>query len=137
TRMNDLLDDLIPRGQFDLVNEFCASIPITTILSLVGVPDCDRDQIRRWVFQILASDDPEFSTSPEEVQTTIVDFMKYAHDLAADRRKSPRADLLSSLMAAEVDARKLTYQEFGMFFILLLAAGSHTTFLSLGNLAHD
>src|SRR5690606_37274878 len=35
------------------------------------------------------------------------------------------------------DARKLTYQEFGMFFILLLAAGSHTTFLSLGNLAHD
>lgn len=135
--MGALLDNLIPKGQFDLVGEFCARVPMATILHLVGVSQRDLEKVQHWIFRILARDDPEFASSQGEIDAMTRDFMTYAHDLAAERRENPRDDLLSSLMAAEVDGQKLTYEEFGMFFILLLAAGSHTTFLALGNTAFD
>ena len=132
-----LLDELVRRGSFEFMEDFCAKIPMAVILKLVGVPAGDQEQLRAWIIQILARDDPEFASSDAEVAATTGRFMEYAHALAAERRCQPRDDLLSRLMAAEVDGKKLSYAEFGMFFILLLAAGSHTTFLALGNAAFD
>ena len=51
----------------------------------------------------------------------------YAHDLAEDRRCSPRDDLTTSLVAAEVDGERLTSAEVASFFILLAVAGNETT----------
>jgi cholest-4-en-3-one 26-monooxygenase len=135
--MRELLDRLVAKQQFDLMGEFCSHIPMATILHMVGVPQSDLQKIQTWVFQILARDDPQFASSQAEIDATTRAFMSYAHDLAASRRNKPQNDLLSSLMAAEVDGQRLSYEEFGMFFILLLAAGSHTTFLALGNTAFD
>ncbi len=137
SRMHSLLDELIPRGEFDFMDDFCAKIPMATILQMVGVPERDQFQIQRWVHHILTRDDPEFALPAEELLAVVGKFMGYAHELADERRRSPRDDLLSGLMAAEVDGRRLSYDEFGMFFILLLAAGSHTTFLALGNILQD
>ena len=44
-----------------------------------------------------------------------------------DRRANPRDDITSALMAAELDGDRLTAQEFGSFFILLVVAGNETT----------
>lgn len=65
--------------------------------------------------------------TPEEAVALGRKLADYAHALAAERRKSPRQDVLSLLMAAEVDGLKLTYEEFGTLFFVLLAAGSDTT----------
>ena len=51
----------------------------------------------------------------------------YAQALGEDRRANPRDDITSVLMAAEVDGDRLTPQEFGSFFILLVVAGNETT----------
>ena len=40
---------------------------------------------------------------------------------------TPTDDLTSALMHAEVDGERLTTQEFGSFFILLVVAGNETT----------
>src|SRR5256712_8215740 len=51
----------------------------------------------------------------------------YANELAVERKKTPRDDLVSVLMAAEVDGEKLTEVEFDSFFLLLAVAGNETT----------
>jgi cytochrome P450 len=51
----------------------------------------------------------------------------YAQKLGEDRRADPGDDIASVLMHAEVDGERLTPQEFGSFFILLVVAGNETT----------
>lgn len=128
-----LLDKLESRGSVDFMEEFAAKLPIGTILYMVGVPSTDGAMVNRWVHELLTPDDAEYQTSDEHRAETTRRFMEYAHMLAEERRRVPRDDLLSRLMAAEVDGQKLSYHQFGMFFLLLLAAGTHSTRLLLGN----
>jgi cholest-4-en-3-one 26-monooxygenase len=51
----------------------------------------------------------------------------YANELALQRKDSPREDLVSVLMRAEVDGEQLTEMEFDLFFLLLAVAGNETT----------
>jgi len=132
-RVTHLLNQLIERGRFDFMNDFAGHLPIAIILTMVGVPQEDQDQLNQWIWQILAPEDPEFATSIEDRVKSVRLFMEYAHALAAERRKNPKDDLLSLLMAAEVEGQQLTYEEFGTFFIVLLAAGSDTPRLTLGS----
>ena len=50
-----------------------------------------------------------------------------AIDLGERRLATPTDDLTTALMHAEVDGERLTTQELGSFFILLVAAGNETT----------
>ena len=128
-----LLDKVESHESFDFIEDFAAELPVGTILHMVGVPGDDGAMVNRWVHELLTPDDADYETSDEQRAETTQHFMEYAHALAAQRRRTPRDDLLSRLMAAEVDGQQLTYQEFGMFFLLLLAAGTHSTRLLLGN----
>ena len=51
----------------------------------------------------------------------------FAQTLARDRQARPRDDITTALMQAEVDGERLTEQELGSFFILLVVAGNETT----------
>ena len=50
-----------------------------------------------------------------------------AEGLAADRRKEPEDDIVSTLLHAEVDGERLSDLEFNLFFLLLSVAGNETT----------
>jgi cholest-4-en-3-one 26-monooxygenase len=132
-RVNGLINEVLERRQFDFIADFSARLPMAVILNMVGVPERDEAQINNWVLKLLATDDPQYQTSAEERARIAGEFMGYAHAIAAERRKAPRNDLLSLLMAAEVDGVTLSYQEFAMFFMLLLAAGTDTPRLVLGS----
>ena len=56
-----------------------------------------------------------------------LEMFAYAQALGEDRRANPTDDITSVLMHAEVDGDRLTTQEFGSFFILLVVAGNETT----------
>jgi cytochrome P450 len=53
-----------------------------------------------------------------------------------DRRRSPRDDLVSELVRAEIDGDVLADEEIYSFLMLLLPAGVETTYRSTGNLLH-
>ena len=50
----------------------------------------------------------------------------YAQDLAARKRAEPADDVMTALVEAEVDGRRLTDPELEMFFFLLVIAGNDT-----------
>jgi cytochrome P450 len=56
-----------------------------------------------------------------------MEMFMYANHLAVERKGTPRDDLVSVLMAAEVDGEKLSEVEFDSFFLLLAVAGNETT----------
>ena len=81
----------------------------------------------RWTNTILGVGDPEFVTSYDDLMTQALEMFMFAQALGEERRATPTDDITSVMMAAEVDGERLTAQEFGSFFILLVVAGNETT----------
>ena len=75
-----------------------------------------------------ADDDVAAGREPGEVlNDSLVGLLTVGLELAEQRRAHPQADLMSKLVQAEVDGRKLTDDELGAFFVLLSVAGNDTT----------
>lgn len=116
-----------PEGECDFVEEIAAPLPLEIICDMMGVPLSDVEQIFRWTNVILGVGDPDYATDYDDLMSTSLEIFSYAQALGEDRLANPRDDITSILMHAEVEGERLTTQEFGSFFILLVVAGNETT----------
>ena len=119
---------------FDYVEDFAAKIPTMIIGALLGVPKADQDQLRRWGDMMMRLE-PD-GVSAEKLEA-IGGFSAYMEAMVADRRRTPRDDMTSDLIAAEITrddgtTRTLDHREVMAFFTLLELAGSETTARLLG-----
>ena len=114
-------------GELDFVEHFAAPFPLQVICDMLGVPPSDEAQIFEWTNLINGIGDPEFRYSLEKLKSTIMEMYEYALALGRDRRQNPRDDIASILMAAEVDGKRITANEFANFFNLLAGAGNERT----------
>jgi cytochrome P450 len=118
----------IERGSFDAVHDLAAELPLLVLADLLGVPRADRGLLLRWTNNLVGFDDPEYGGGSVEVyQQTFAEAFRYALDVAADKRAHPGADLMSLLVRAEVDGRRLRDSEFCHLWLLLVTAGNETT----------
>ena len=125
-----IVDDLLerhPDGQCDFVEEVAAPLPLQIICEMMGIPESDTKQIFNWTNVILGAGDPDYGGTLDALMTTALSMFQYAQALGEDRLAHPREDMTSAMMHAEVDGDRLTAQEFGSFFILLVVAGNETT----------
>jgi cytochrome P450 len=122
-----IVDKVAPLGRCDFVSEIAAALPLQIICEMMGVPE----EQWRFVFEktnvILGAGDPEYGTDPSVILMAAVELSNLAQDLARHRLAHPADDLVSALMHAEVDGQRLTAEELGSFFILLIVAGNETT----------
>ncbi len=123
----DRLLERFPERTCDFVKEVAAPMPLEVICEMMGIPAADQEQIFAWTNVILGVGDPEYVGSYEDLMNVALAIFAYAQALGEDRAATPRDDLTSILMNAELDGDKLTPQEFGSFFILLVVAGNETT----------
>jgi cytochrome P450 len=126
----ELVDDLLANhtsGECDFVEEIAAPLPLRIICQMMGIPRGDEKQIFAWTNTILGAGDPEYGGSFEALMHDSLAMYQYALTLGEDRLAHPTDDMSSLLMHAEVDGERLTTQEFGSFFILLVVAGNETT----------
>jgi len=130
-RVRDLCESIVdrvaPRGECDFVGDVAAELPLQVIAEMVGIPVEDRHLIFEWSNKLIGFDDPEFQNTPEVARLVSMQMYMYANELAPQRRESPRDDLVSVLMRAEVEGERLTEMEFDLFFLLLAVAGNETT----------
>ena len=123
----DNLLERFPNGECDFVEEVAAPLPLQIICEMLGIPASDEKQIFAWTNVILGAGDPDYGGTLEALMNTALEMFMYAQSLGEDRLKNPREDMTSAMMHAEVDGERLTAQEFGSFFILLVVAGNETT----------
>ena len=129
-RASRLVSDLItnhPDGNAELVAELSGPLPLQIICDMMGIPESDHQQIFHWTNVILGFGDPDFATDFADFMKVAIDIGAYATALAEDRRASPRDDLTTALVDAEVDGERLNSAEIASFFILLAIAGNETT----------
>jgi cytochrome P450 len=130
TKATGVVDRMLeahPDGACDFVEWVAAPLPLEIICEMMGIPAEDTQQIFAWTNVILGAGDPEYGGSYEALMNAALGMFAYAQALGEDRRATPRDDITSALMHAEIDGDRLTSQEFGSFFILLVVAGNETT----------
>jgi cytochrome P450 len=126
-RARIIVDTVAPRGECDFVADIAAALPLQIICEMMGIPPSDYQRILELTNIILGVGDPEYATTREQLFVAVMEIFQYAQNLGAERLANPGDDITSALMQAEVDGERLTAQEFGSFFILLVAAGNETT----------
>jgi cytochrome P450 len=117
----------IDRGSTDFAVDVAAHIPLAAICDLLGVPDGDRAFLLRQTSAALGSHEPEPSTL--EARLAQAEILLFFARLAAGRRSSPGADLLSAL--AGVDPARLSEDELVLNAYSLILGGDETTRLSM------
>jgi cholest-4-en-3-one 26-monooxygenase len=121
------LDAVGPRGVCDFVTDVACELPVIAICELLGVPIEDRAKIVAWSNAMVGMDDPEYADDPSGGPLAAMQLAMYANELAERRRLEPRDDIVSELLAAQVDGERLTEAEFNAFFLILAVAGNETT----------
>jgi len=121
----------------DLIEDLAYPLPVTVICEMLGVPTADRDVFKQWSSDIARSLDAAILPADSEAiprgRDARAALSEYLSSLIATRRKNPRADLLSALIAAEEEGNKLTEGELLSTCMLLLIAGHETTVNLIGN----
>ncbi len=123
----DIVDRAMAKGEGDFVKDVAAELPLLAICELMGIPAEDRDKIFDLSNRLIGFEDPEFRTSPEDAQVASIEMYMYANELAEERQKEPKQDIITELLQGEVDGQKLSVGEFDVFFLLLAVAGNETT----------
>jgi cytochrome P450 len=125
-----IVDTVIDRGTVDAVPAIAAEISLQVIAEVLGVPLADRLKIFEWSNAIgsLGIEDPDYAPTPEALGEAATEMFLYFTELVADRRAAePRDDIMSALLAAEIDGERLTDSQLMEFFLLLSVAGNETT----------
>jgi cytochrome P450 len=113
--------------EFDFVDNIAAPFPLQIICEMMGIPESDERQILDWTNVILGAGDPDFGGTIENLINVALEMFAYAQALGEARLANPTDDLTSVMMHSIVDGDRMSSQEFGSFFILLVVAGNETT----------
>ncbi|WP_319547066.1 cytochrome P450 [Ruegeria conchae] len=135
--IEELCNDLIerfPDGPFDLLQAYCTQVPVITICRLLGVPEQMAPKFLHWSHAMVSMYQANRTRVIEDnaVQAT-QEFTAYLEDYIELRRRDPRDDLITRLIAAEEDGEKLSRDELITTCILLLNAGHEATVHAIGN----
>ena len=122
-----IVDRVAPMGECDFVREIAAPLPLEIICEMMGIPPDRWDRVFELTNIILGVGDPEYAQTLEELMAAATELYQFAFDLGEERLRTPTEDLTSALMNTEVDGERISAQEFGSFFILLVVAGNETT----------
>jgi cytochrome P450 family 142 subfamily A polypeptide 1 len=124
----ELLDAVAPKGRCEFVSEVAAPLPMAMIGDLLGVEPEDRGMLQRWSDDLIGS--TSTTATPEAVAAAAKAFGEYAaynRRVVADRRARPRDDLMSVLVAAEIDGERMTDEDLLQEGLLILVGGNETT----------
>ncbi|GAA3584609.1 methyl-branched lipid omega-hydroxylase Cyp124 [Nonomuraea rosea] len=136
TAAAEIVDRAIEEGPGDFVAQVAARLPVRVICDMMGIPATMHDVVLRRTNIILGNADREYTGidpgfSRVNVARGLAKLLhagfslnRLAARLGDERRKRPTGDLVSLLVNGE---ERLTSQELGSFFILLVVAGSETT----------
>ena len=126
--IGELLDGIASLGRAELVRDLTSKYPVQVICGIVGVPLEDHQQFHQWAEEINTG-----PLHPERGHAASKAMRTYLEPIVENRRRNPTGDLISELVAAEIDGERLTDEKIYGFLRLLLPAGAETTFRVLGN----
>jgi len=126
----DLIDRIAGRPSCDAAVEYTQEIPVRVIAHMLGVPEADGDQFRKWIHELL-----ELGITDHAVAQRATEEMTAYFQVQADKRRAQGGagdDLISHLLAARINGNPLSHNHFYGSLRLLLVAGIDTTWSAIG-----
>jgi cytochrome P450 len=128
------LIDALPQGDFDLLPHFAQKLPVIIIARLLGVPETMSEDLLRWSNAMVGMYMAGRDRAREDRAVAATEaFVAFLRAYVEKRRRDPRDDLITALIAAEAEGEKLSTDELISTCILLLNAGHEATVHTLGN----
>lgn len=137
------LDEALPMGEFDFVRHVAQEVPIRVLARIMGLPDEHLEEFVELGDKLIANTDPEITDVVWGRDDTDA-FRKYpfrspygkqlwdmGRALVTDRLSHPAADLLSTVISAEIDGERLGEVDLDNFFSILVIAGNETTRIAI------
>ncbi|AQA19635.1 hypothetical protein BST95_16730 [Halioglobus japonicus] len=134
--VDELLDDMLEKGECDFVHDFATPLPVYVIADQLGVPREDLRRIKTWS-DAFASRLGGMADEQQQLEDArlIVEWQHYMADIINQRRATPQDDMISDLannMIKHPDGERLmTMEELLSMIEQLLVAGNETTTSSL------
>lgn len=126
---HELIDRIIDKGEGDAAEDYAQQIPPRVIAQMLGIDPGRGAEFTEWTRGVLeiGQTDPE---ARRKYRTIIRDFFA---ELIVQRRAKPTDDVISRLIAAEVEGKPLSDHTISGICFLLLVAGIDTTWSSIGS----
>lgn len=127
------LDAALAGGpDIEWIEQFAGRLPMDVISQMMGVPEADRDEVRRLADLVVHREEGVFDV-PVAGMAASLELVAYYQGMLDARKKQRTDDLPSALLDAEIDGDRLHDDEIIAFLFLMVVAGNETTTKLLGN----
>ena len=125
---NDLIDEVIDKGECEFTTAFGRPLPVSVFLDLMGLPQEKRDTFVDWAVQLLHSNDRDIMAQSMD------SISKYLKEVIEEKRVAPDDKVISRIVHAEIDGRPMSPPEIFGFVVFLFIGGLDTVFATLNNM---
>ena len=124
----------LPAAGFDVVADYAMPIPIAVMGRVMGVDTTDAPRFRALSEAVLSVFEPNPTDDQRRAnKDAAVAILEYFDEAIAERRASPRDDLITDLLAEQAATGALSDAEIGVNCLNLLLGGNVTTADVIGN----
>jgi cytochrome P450 len=130
-----LVDGVCAQGGMDVIADFAGKLPISVMAWMLGLPSEDIDQLREWSEEVnlFVGAAKGLSDKYQRAARGVADMTVYFRDVVRRRRAAPGDDLVSRLIAADLDGDRMSDDEVIATCVMLTYAGHVTTAHLIGN----
>ena len=125
---NNLIDDIIDKGECEFTEAFGRPLPVLVFLDLMGLPLDKRDTFVKWAVDLLHSQDREVMAESMRLITA------YLKEVIVEKTKNPDDKVISRIINGEVHGRPMSEPEIFGFVIFLFIGGLDTVFATLNHI---
>jgi cytochrome P450 len=126
--VDSMIDAFIDEREVDFHNRMSVLVPLSVIADQLGVPRSNMAKFKFWSDTVMKECDQ--SNSPEAqiaITYDMCEFQRYVIEKAKEYKAQPRECMLSDMVNADVDGRKLSMEELVAIVAQILTAGNETT----------
>ena len=135
--VDEMIDSFVDQGQCDFYADFAAKVPIQVIASQIGVDLGDLDWFKACSDAVIAESNP---SNDEETQVAITrkiaELQQFIARKVREFQERPADCLLSDLVNADDNGRKMSMQEMVSIVLILLVAGNDSTAFAMTSAMH-
>lgn len=125
---NQLIDDIIAKGECDFTTAFARPLPVSVFLDLMGLPQEKCDTFVKWAVDLL------HAQSREIMAQSMKSISTYLKEVIAEKTENPDGKVISRIIHTQIDGRPMSPPEIFGFVIFLFIGGLDTVFATMNNI---